>query len=199
MGRASRADAARHRDEVVSVTAKLLRERGSAGTSVQDLMSSVGLTHGGFYKHFASKDELLGLAATAAFGDLAVRLTQIAEDTPDKAQAWSEVLAIYLSAEHRDDPGTGCATTALASDAARAPAGSPLRESYLDGVRNAIAHIAEYQAEYQEARGQTDDDAYRSAIIAFATMVGALTLARATGATELSDTILKVVRESLDG
>ncbi|MGP4014394.1 TetR/AcrR family transcriptional regulator [Saccharopolyspora sp. 5N708] len=179
----------------MTATAKLIRERGSTGTSVQELMSSVGLTHGGFYKHFKSKDELLGLAVTAAFGELASQLTQISEDFPDRAQAWRELLGGYLSTEHRDDSGAGCASTALACDAARAPAGSPLRTSYLTGVGHAIALIAEFQ----EAPGQTEDDAHRRAIVGFATMVGALTLARATGRTPLSDTILQVVHDALEG
>jgi TetR/AcrR family transcriptional repressor of nem operon len=193
MGRASRADAAKHREDVVNATAKLLRERGSAGASVQEVMSTVGLTHGGFYKHFASKDALMGIAAATAFSELLDQLTQISDDFPDRAQARSELLGEYLSTQHRDSPGTGCAGTALAGDAARAAETSPLRRSYVEGVESALELLAELEKD--PATG--DAEARRRAIFAFSSMVGALTLARATGRTPLSEEILHVAQESL--
>ena len=193
MGRASRADAAKHREEVVTATARLLRERGIAGTSVQDLMSSVGLTHGGFYKHFASKDELVGVAATAAFKELQSLLIRISEETPDRTQAQSALFETYLSSEHRDAPGSGCASAALASDVARSPADSALRESYRGGLKETVAVIACFRD--QEGPG---DERHREAIRILATMVGALTLARAVGKSTLSEEILQVVRDSLE-
>lgn len=180
-----------HRAQVVSATSRLLRERGS-GVSVQDVMATAGMTHGGFYKHFGSKDELVGVAATAAFDDLNGWFERILADAPGTPEARRELLRNYLSADHRDDPGGGCASTALACDTARAPEGSPLRESYVEGLAKTIDMVAKFQ--------DTEDDAeaHRRAVIEFATMVGALALARAAGKSALSDEILDTVRESLD-
>ena len=104
MSRASQADALKHRHEVITATSRLLRERGAGGMSVQDVMSAAGLTHGGFYKHFGSKDELVGIAATAAFGELLDELSRLRESHPD-SPVGAELVNDYLSPGHRDDPG----------------------------------------------------------------------------------------------
>ncbi|GLZ62209.1 MULTISPECIES: TetR/AcrR family transcriptional regulator [Micromonospora] len=193
MGRTSRAEAARHREEVVAATSRLLRERGAAGMSVQDLMGAAGLTHGGFYKHFSSKDELLGIAATTAFGELLALLDQLSDDFSDRSEARTALLRHYLSPEHRDTPGTGCANTALAADAARSPADSPLRASYAVGVQETIRRLTDIE----DAPGEDAPEARRMALVDLATMVGALMLARATAPTPLSDEILQAAREAL--
>ncbi|TMR21988.1 TetR/AcrR family transcriptional regulator [Nonomuraea turkmeniaca] len=195
MGRASRADAAKHREEVVAATSRLLRERGSARMSVQDLMAAAGFTHGGFYKHFRSKEELVGVAAATAFDELLTMLTRILDESPDRPQARAELLRRYLSPEHRDSPGIGCPATALAGDAARAPAGSPLRKSYVAGVEGVVERLAEYDG----APEQGDAEARRRAIVDLAAMVGALTLARATEQSALSGEILQVVHDAVAG
>ncbi len=196
MGRASRADAAKHREDMVHATARLLRERGPAGVSVQDLMLAVGLTHGGFYKHFRSKDELVGVATEAAFGEILSLLTRVGEDDSDRSRARSALIRTYLSAEHRDASGTGCANTALAVDTARAAADSPLRRSYLAGLENTLDQLAKLEPEPEPGGGPAEP--YRRAIVDLATLVGALTLARAARGTPLSDQILRVVHEALD-
>ncbi|MFF1817851.1 TetR family transcriptional regulator [Kribbella sp. NPDC058245] len=183
MGRASRADAAQHRDDVVQATSRLLRERGSAGISVQDVMSAAGLTHGGFYKHFASKDELMGIAAGEAFDEVLVRMAPMDRE---------EVVKDYLSVSHRDDPGNGCACTALAPDAAQAEAGSPLRTAYAEGLAKTLDAFAGF-----EEAADSDDDARRRAVLDLATLVGAVTLARAAGQTPLSEEILATVLDQL--
>lgn len=193
MSRASQADAAKHREEVVTATSRLLRERGAAGMSVQEVMSSAGLTHGGFYKHFGSKDDLVGIAAEAAFGEVLHVISRIQTDFPASADAGPKLLDEYLSAGHRDDPGAGCANTGLASDSARANADSTLRESYVAGVRATVEGLGGLLQ-------KEDDDAdavRRRAIEHLATMVGALTLARATKGDALSEEILDVVRQAL--
>ncbi|MCS5716906.1 TetR/AcrR family transcriptional regulator [Herbiconiux sp. CPCC 205763] len=193
MSRASQADAAKHRDEVVTAAAQLLRERGAAGISVQEVMAGAGLTHGGFYKHFASKDELVGLAATEAFGEILALLDGLRGHDLDRSTLGSRVVNDYLSAEHRDEPGTGCANTALASDSARAPE-SPLRSSYLEGLGGTIERLTEVR---KEAGDSDEADARRHAIETLASLVGALTLARATAGDPLSDELLSVVSEGL--
>ena len=182
MGRASRADAAQHREDVVHATSRLVRERGSAGISVQDVMSAAGLTHGGFYKHFASKDELIGIAAGEAFDEVLTRIAAM-----DRA----EVVQEYLSVAHRDDPGSGCACTALASDAAQSETGSPLRTAYAEGLEKTLGAFTGLE--------ESDDDAEarRRAVVDLATLVGAVTLARAAGQTPLSEEILATVLDQL--
>lgn len=176
MSRASQADAAKHREEVVTATSGLLRERGAAGVSVQEVMSAAGLTHGGFYKHFGSKDELVGIAAGAAFGEVLDVISRIRTDFPASAGAGAQLLDEYLSAEHRDDPGAGCANTGLAADSARATAESSLRASYIAGVQATL----EVLAGLLDSDGGDADAVRRRAVEHLATMVGALTLARAT-------------------
>jgi TetR/AcrR family transcriptional repressor of nem operon len=193
MSKASQADAAIHREEVVAAASRLLRERGAAGISVSDVMSAAGLTHGGFYKHFSSKDELVGIAASEAFDGLLSLMDRLRSDIPDRATAKGAMLDDYLSAEHRDNPGDGCANTGLASDAARASAESPLRRSYRAGVEKTLAQLTGYEADAADPA-----EARRQAIGDLATMVGALTLARATAGDALSDEILEVVREQLE-
>lgn len=172
----------------MTATAQLLRERGSAGISVQDVMGAAGLSHGGFYKHFASKDELLGIATTAAFQSV---LAQIA-DLTDREDAWDAFVAEYLSADHRDSPGTGCANTALATEAARANLDAPLRIAYEAGLKRMIEFLVALQG---LPAGQ--EVARRRAVADLATLVGALTMARATGTTSLSQEILDIVRDEL--
>ncbi|MEE6257606.1 TetR/AcrR family transcriptional regulator [Plantactinospora sonchi] len=193
MGRASRADAAKHRAEVVAATSKLLRERGAAGMTVQELMAAAGLTHGGFYKHFGSKDELVGVAASTAFEEIMTLLVGLEEGSDDPSAARTTLLRQYLSIEHRDSAGVGCANAALAADAARSPADSPLRASYEAGLRDTLAQFTRYA----ETADRTPEEARRRAILDFSTMVGALTLARATSQTPLSDEILQVVRQAM--
>ncbi len=192
MSKASQADAAIHRDEVVTAAARLLRERGAAGISVSDVMSAAGLTHGGFYKHFGSKDELVGIAAGEAFGGILSLMERLRAELPDPVEARNSLLDDYLSTEHRDNPGDGCANTALAADAARASADSPLRRSYLTGVEATLNRLEDYET------GGDRAELRRRAIGDLATMVGALTLARASAGNALSDEILDVVREQLE-
>jgi TetR/AcrR family transcriptional regulator, transcriptional repressor for nem operon len=193
MSRASQADALKHKEEVVAATSKLLRERGSAGVRVQDAMSAAGLTNGGFYKHFGSKDELLGIAAATAFDEMLDAMSRLHTEEPDAKLAGSKLLDDYLSKYHRDNPETGCGNTALATDSARVPAESSLHHSYIAGVHATLDGLAELM--------KTDErdsvDVRRRAIEHLATMVGSLTLSRATKGDAVSDELLQVVRESL--
>jgi TetR/AcrR family transcriptional regulator, transcriptional repressor for nem operon len=193
MSRASRADAAKHRDEVVNATARLLRERGAAATSVQDVMSAAGLTHGGFYKHFGSKDELVGVAADAAFAELLQKVDDIIGGFPDAGLARPALAADYLSAGHRDDPGSGCANAGLAADAARSAEHSPLRRAYGEGFEAVVARLTEVH----RSAGRDASEARQLALVYLATTVGALTLARATAGSPVSDEILDAARLAL--
>jgi TetR/AcrR family transcriptional regulator, transcriptional repressor for nem operon len=188
MGRASRAQAQEHREEVLSAAARLFRERGAAGVSVADLMSSVGLTHGGFYRQFASKEALLGEATGRAFADVAGLLEQFDAQNPDDRPAARRALVEwYLSAEHRDDAGHGCPSAGLGVDIGRQPADSPARAPFAEGVRAFAAWLA----------GAEDGDDPTAGLADLATLVGAMVLARATAGTPLSDEILAASAASL--
>jgi TetR/AcrR family transcriptional repressor of nem operon len=187
MGRVSRAEAARHRDEVVDAAAKLFRQRGVDGVSVADLMAEVGLTHGGFYRQFASKEALAGEAASTASQQLSGTISEIVDSHPDDhVAARNAVVDNYLSVRHRDNPGSGCPVSALNADAARAEPEAPLRAAYVRSVEGFVDKLA---------FGDTDRDEH---IATLCTLVGALILARATvDDNDLSEEILRAAKAKL--
>lgn len=193
MARTSRETASRRRDAVVQAAARLFRERGLQGASVPDLMAEAGLTHGGFYRHFESKDAL----EAEAYGrglELTAELvwSLIEQHAGDGDAARRALFDGYLSVGHRDDSGAGCATAALAADAARKPAGNPLRQSLGRGVERMVDILARLSGEDQALARRAD------ALASFSTLVGALILARATAGTALSEEILVAARSSLE-
>src|SRR5438270_11833799 len=107
----SREQAARTRERIIETAARRFRERGYEGIGVADLMKEAGLTHGGFYGHFASKEELIAEASARALTESLARLSDIAERAHD--DPLSAMADAYLSSGHRDDPGDGCLLAAL--------------------------------------------------------------------------------------
>ncbi|MEV4642046.1 TetR/AcrR family transcriptional regulator [Actinoplanes sp. NPDC049548] len=184
MARVSQAQAQENRERVVRTAAHLFRERGVQGVSVADLMGAAGLTHGGFYKQFASKEALVAEATSRAFADHGERLTGLDDEhAGDHDAARRDLVERYLSPEHRDDAGSGCPATGLGPDLAREDPSSPARQPYARGVEAFARWMA---------RENGDED-----LAAVATMVGALLLARATAGTPISDRILAAARQSL--
>lgn len=151
-------------------------------------MGAAGLSHGGFYKHFASKDELLGLATEVAFQSVQTQIAGLAE----REDGWNQLVGDYLSPEHRDAPATGCANTALAVESALAAADAPLRNAYADGLKRTLEFLTSL-----EGLPEDQEEARRRAVVDLATLVGALSLARATGKTPLSEEVLQTVRDEL--
>ena len=113
----SREQAAKNRERILDAAAQLFRERGFEGIGVADLMNAAGLTHGGFYGHFSSKEDLIAQACARALERSHEKWTKRAQRAPD--EALSSIARDYLSTRHRDDPGTGCFLAALGSEAAR--------------------------------------------------------------------------------
>ncbi|MFI5842522.1 TetR/AcrR family transcriptional regulator [Catenuloplanes sp. NPDC051500] len=186
MARVSQAQAQQNRERVVETAARLFRERGVAGVSVADLMAAAGLTHGGFYKQFASKEALVAEAAGRAFADQETRVRTVGERHPgDPDAARKEWISQYLSLAHRDNPGEGCPTTALAPDVAREALDSPARAPFLAGVESYARHLSD---------GDEIDD---EALVTLSTMVGALLISRATAGSPLSDRVLAATRDAL--
>lgn len=186
--RSSREQQAAHHDEILHSAARLIRERGVEGFSVPEVMKAAGLTHGGFYKHFSSKEDLLVQAESAAFAARLAGLQDITARSDSAAAARAEFVANYLSPSHRDNPGAGCPTAALAADAARSEAGTPIRGAFVDGVKAMLAAL-------EQGRQDTDPPAAAE----LATLVGAVLLARATAGDEVSDQFLSAARVLLAG
>ncbi len=171
---------------IVSSASELLREAGVNGIGVADLMRSVGLTHGGFYAHFDSKEALVSESVSTALGQTIAHLRAAGEAAP-KSGARQAIAASYLNARHRDHAEKGCAAAALGSDVARlTPATKGVFEERLEEM---LAMLGEYCG----GRGDTRD----KAIVMFSTMVGAMVLARAVRSKALSEEILEAAREAV--
>jgi len=174
--RVSRDQVAENRQRILEAAARLFRERGFDDVSVAEIMTAAGLTHGAFYGHFASKEDLIARAFSAALA---------------QASAWDEkdlagYAEVYLSAGHRDSPGEGCPFAALATEGARGAA--PLRNTMTLALRRRIAAFA------QTAPGETAEERRRAAIASWSAMVGAIILARAADDPALSDEIIRETR-----
>ena len=186
MGHSSAEKAKTHK-RIVSIASKKFREEGLAGVGIAALMKEAGLTVGGFYKHFDSRDDLVAEAVSSAFGGWKRRVDAAASGGPSLSLA--KLIDDYLNAAHRDDPGTGCAFSALAPEIARS--GKRTRALTTEQVRNDIQLIAGLIP----AR---DAHAVRSqAILTLSALVGAMSLARAVSDEALSREILKTVAELL--
>lgn len=179
----SRAEAAQNRERVIEVAAKLFRERGFDGIGVAELMKAAGLTHGGFYGNFASKEDLMAQACTRALeGSLdAMRRLEVR----DGENALSTFAAAYLSPAHRDGPGDGCALAALGAEAGRH--GAPVRAAFTEGVRSLVDILTRL------VPGRSKQAKREKALAMYASMVGALVLARAVDDAELSEELLQSV------
>ncbi len=175
---------------ILTSAGSLLRRRGIAGTSVAEVMEGAGMTVGGFYAHFRSKEALVAETLRDALRESRGRLAAAAAGKTG-AEWVRAVSRAYLSRAHRDAPDAGCPLPAAAGEAARAG----------DEVRGAIAGelngLAEDLASHLREAGTPASRSEALALIA--TMAGGLTLARATAGTSLSDEILKACRDHIAG
>lgn len=172
---------------IVKKASVRLRERGAHGIGVADLMKEAGLTHGGFYAHFDSREALVIEAFDYAMDrSIARRRQQITELPPEERLA--HLVDTYLSPQHRDNPGHGCAMPALGAEIARE---SPkTRRAFAAKLDDLIDMMAEqYSGDPTTARKQ--------AIAALATMMGSILMSRIAGAGEVSDEYLEVGRDAV--
>ena len=109
----SQTEKTRNHDRIVEVAARRIREAGTEAPGVAEIMAGAGLTHGGFYKHFGSRDELIAEAAEHTYAESERAAQQVIDGADDPLAAFVDW---YLSAEHRDDPGSGCSVVALGND-----------------------------------------------------------------------------------
>ena len=172
----TREQAAENRERILDAASKLFRERGLDGIGVADLMKSAGLTHGGFYGHFSSKEDLMAQACARALEKSVERW---------RTRSLPEILQSYLSTRHRDNPGAGCALASLGGDVPHQ--GAPVRRAITQGVR-ALMEILTPLMPGKSKR--------QKALALYAGMVGALVLARAVDDPALSEEILEAVKTS---
>jgi TetR/AcrR family transcriptional repressor of nem operon len=190
--RISKEAAADNRKRVLDAASRLFREKGIDGIAVADVMKAAGLTHGGFYNHFQSKDDLAAAACRAAFAAAVDRVERKAAEAgaDGRERAFTHYVGRYLAPETRDAPGTCCPMATLGTDAARG--GAELKAAFAEGVKryiDAFANIVPAVGEHPRAE----------AITALATLIGALTLSRACVGVDdaLADEVLAAVRDEL--
>lgn len=183
----TREQAEQNRRRIVETAARLFRESGFDGVGVAQLMEQAGLTHGGFYGQFSSKEELMAEACAQAFHDTNQRWREMRDRAPD--QALAAIASLYVSADHRDHPGEGCILPALGVDATRQ--GPPVRSVVTDAAKDLISLLAEV------IPGRTAQARREQALASCAAMVGAVVLARTMTDAALSDEILETVRDRI--
>ena len=174
----SRADKRQHHEQIVGVAATRFREDGTDRVGVAELMHEAGLTHGGFYRHFETRDELVAEAVERALHDGGQAMAAVAASPHDPLAA---VIDAYLSTTHRDNLGTSCAVTTLAADVARADPRA--RAAYTSQVGVYIEMLIGLLPPGHADRRAT-------AITALSTLVGAVSMARAVDDEALSREIL---------
>jgi TetR/AcrR family transcriptional repressor of nem operon len=185
--RVTREQAALSRERIVEGASRLFRQKGLDGIGVADLMKEAGLTHGGFYGHFASKEDLMARACSSALEGSVAKWQRLSQRHPGRELA--AIVQSYLSTRHRDDPGAGCAIASLGSDVARQ--GPVVRHAFTEGLRNMVDLLGGMVA------GRTAAARRKKALADYAAMVGAMVLARAVDDPELSEEILRSVSATI--
>jgi TetR/AcrR family transcriptional repressor of nem operon len=182
--RHSKEEKAASRQRILNVASERIRESGTDGPGVAEIMSAAGLTHGGFYKHFDSRDDLVAEALAKTFADTETATESLLKNAADPLATFVDA---YASIAHCQDPGTGCAIVSLGADVARGD--DRLRGVYREQVERYLAHLEQLLG--------PGDDARRTAIVALSTLVGAVLVARAVDDQTLAEEILKDVRAAV--
>ncbi len=183
----SREQAEENRERVIDVASKLFRERGFHGIGVADLMKEAGLTHGGFYGQFKSKEDLIAQAVARSLSRSARRWTQVIDEAKDDpVEAFIE---FYLSPRHRDHVSGGCLFAALGPEISREDAA--VRRSVTEGLQPHIELLTRILP------GRSKAERRRKALSAYASLIGAMVLARAVDDPELSEEVFRAVAFSI--
>jgi len=174
--------------KILNDASRRVRAEGLTGAAVSAVMRDAGLTHGGFYKHFGSKDELLLESLSAAFREMAERLASAAEEaTP--GTAWKTVVKAYLSPEHCDHPDRGCPLASLAPELARAD------ESMKALILGELTKYKDRMLPFMPGRLIADKE--RNFVVIFSTMIGAISIARILPDPAARATVLATARDFL--
>jgi len=180
--RVSKEQAAKNRARIIEVASRLMRERGIAGITVDALTEAAGMTHGSLYSQLGSKERLVEEAVTYA-------ITTKGQELPE-VLALEDYVSEYLSAAHRDEPGSGCPFAALCSEIPRQSGG--VKDRFTAGVRGMVAWLSGRMESGLKPRQREE-----KALATVASLVGALVLARAVSDPKLSDDILRATRKGL--
>ena len=180
--RVSKEQAAENRERILKATSRLMRERGLSGVGVDALTEAAGMTHGSLYSQFGSKERLVEEAVAHA-------IIAKGREVPN-GFALGDYFSDYLSAGHRDNPGSGCPFAALSCEMPRQSAG--VRERFTAGVRGMIGLLSGRMALTLKPRQREE-----KALAMAASLVGALLLARAVNDPKLSEDILRATRKQL--
>src|SRR5580698_6187703 len=185
--RVSRAQAAENRERILEVATKLFRERGIDGIGVDDLMKAAGLTHGGFYGHFKSKEDLVAQACARAVAKMRQNWTNVIDQsTGDPLEA---LAATYLTPKHRDGAGRGCPMAALGSEISRQ--GHTVRGAFTDELRPFLDYLSSI------VPGSSNTRRRQKALATYSSLVGAIIVSRAVDDPTLSDEILAAVAATM--
>lgn len=183
--RKSTEEKARTHERIVEVASRRIREQGLEAPAVAEIMKAAGLTHGGFYKHFQSRDDLIADATEHALARSDEYVHGLTDDADDPLAAFADW---YLSAEHRDEPGAGCAVAALGGDVGRGQ--QRVRSAYGRQVERYLQNVGRFLGRRKDAR--------QRAIVAVSALVGAVVLSRAVADEALSEEIATAVRQGVD-
>ena len=182
--RKSTEEKAKTHERIVEVASHRIREAGLDGPAVAEIMKSAGLTHGGFYKHFGTREDLIAEATEKALAESDAYVHKLTDEAKDPLDAFVDW---YLSAGHRDQPGTGCAVAALGGDVRRAD----------ERVRSAYGEQVERYLETIESFLGGGKDARQRAILVISALVGAVVLSRAVDDEPFADEIAAAVAEGV--
>ena len=177
--------------KIVKDASRRVRAEGLNGAAVAEVMSDTGLTHGGFYKHFESKDELLLESLSEAFRDIGDTLVRAAEQSPRHGSAWKAIVKTYLSLEFCDHPEHGCPLPALAPELARVD--QKMRRRILPQLVSYKDRMVRFMP------GRRAADKERAFFVIFSTMSGAIEIARLLPESAMREKVLSIAREFLLG
>jgi TetR/AcrR family transcriptional repressor of nem operon len=191
MGKSTKAATERRRAEIITSAAKLFQTRGVQNVAIPEIMADVGMTRGGFYRHFASKEDLAVRAVDQ--GHVAIRdlLDSIGGDSAGHDEALRTFTAIYLSQRSLWDPAVGCPSAAIVGDMARASEGSPVKSAFIKGFTDNVIAMARMGL---PGDGEPTPAEMDEAVLQFSTLVGSVILARATSGSPIADQIMRVAR-----
>jgi TetR/AcrR family transcriptional repressor of nem operon len=176
---------AENHEKILSVAARSFREQGGDSSGIGSVMKKVGLTKGGFYRHFESKDDLFVEAVAQAFDEMGRSMVEVAKSAPE-GQALRAIIEHYLSARHANSPGTGCVVAALGPELARKPLSVRKRiEASLETYRERLLPFVP---------GQTREEKLAKCRLLFPSMAGVLMMARFTSAPQRREQMLMEAR-----
>jgi TetR/AcrR family transcriptional regulator, transcriptional repressor for nem operon len=177
---------AQNHENILSVAARSFREHGGDSSGIGTVMKKVGLTKGGFYRHFDSKDDLFVEAVARAFDEMGTGMVEAARSAPE-GKALQAMIERYLSTPHVNSPGTGCVIAALGPELARKSKRVRKRiEAALDGYRERLLPFVP---------GRTREERLSRCRLLFSSMAGVLTMVRITSDPQMREQRLMEARE----